>query len=103
MIFGKDRWLLTLSGHSDPRFEWSVLGHRGPLPELALNGSVANDPFRTSGLISVCVRFCAVSYSPPDRKVLGFSRVAYPPHDLHMTGPSSQRMAVCLVKDDEGQ
>jgi hypothetical protein len=61
-------------------------------------------PFRTSGLISVCVRFCAISYSPPDRKVLGFSRVAYPPHDLHnLAGPSSQRMAVCLVKDDEGQ
>ena len=59
---------------------------------------------RTSGLISVCARFCAISYSPPNRKVLGFSRVAYPPHDLHnLTGPSSQRMAVCLVKDDEGQ
>ena len=30
--------------------------------------------------------------------------MAYPPHDLrNLTGPSSQRMAVCLVKDDEGQ
>jgi hypothetical protein len=75
---------------------------RSSVAGRAAEGSVANDPFRTSGLISVCVRFCAISYSLPDRKVLGFFRVAYPPHDLHnLTGPSSH--PVCLVKDDEGQ
>ena len=50
--------------------------------------------------LAVCRFLLAVR----DRKMLGFSRVAYPPHDLHnLTRLSSQRMAVSLVKDDEGQ